>query len=132
MKRMHIWSNYKILDSEGRVEELDLKQNVNALTHLIQIARFVYGKQATLSSLFGGYLQRFNLYCGQAQRVLTETQKEVMKQIAEYIVGEGAFDLNELNQFDPELWKKSITSFGNAIIFANELQKLSRFILKAA
>lgn len=128
----NIWSNYKILDSDGRVEELNLKQNINALTHLIQIARYVYGKQTTLSSLFGGYLQRFNLYCGQAQRVLTETQKEVMKQIAEYIVGEGAFDLNELNQFDPELWKKSITSFGNAVIFANELQKLSRFILKAA
>lgn len=128
----NIWNNYKILDNEGRVEELDFKQNVNALTHLIQIARYVYGKQAMLSSLFGGFLQRFNLYCGQAQRVLTDNQKEVMKQIAEYIVGDGAFDLNELNQFDPELWKQSITSFGNAVVFANELQKLSRFILKVA
>ena len=128
----NIWSNYKILDTEGVVEELNLKQNINALTHLIQIARYVYGKQATLTSLFGGYLQRFNLYCGQAQRVLTDTQKEVMKQIAEYIVGHGAFDSKELNGFDTELWRKSITSFGDAIIFANELQKLSRFILKAA
>lgn len=128
----NIWNNYRILDTEGRVEELDLKQNVNALTHLIQIARYVYGKQAMLSSLFGGFLQRFNLYCGQAQRVLTDNQKEVMKQVAEYIVGDGAFDLNELNQFDPELWKQSITSFGNAVVFANELQKLSRFILKVA
>ncbi len=128
----NIWNNYRTLDTEGRVEELDLKQNVNALTHLIQIARYVYGKQTMLSSLFGGFLQRFNLYCGQAQRVLTDNQKEVMKQIAEYIVGDGAFDLNELNQFDPELWKQSITSFGNAVVFANELQKLSRFILKVA
>lgn len=80
----NIWNNYRILDTEGRVEELDLKQNVNALTHLIQIARYVYGKQAMLSSLFGGFLQRFNLYCGQAQRVLTDNQKEVMKQVADY------------------------------------------------
>ena len=30
-----IWKNYKLLDSEGKVEELDIKTNVNALTHLI-------------------------------------------------------------------------------------------------
>ena len=37
-----IWRNYKILDSEGKVEELDIKTNVNALTHLIQIVRYAY------------------------------------------------------------------------------------------
>ena len=55
----HLWSNYKILDDDGVVEEIDKKQNVNALTNLIQLVRFAYGRTAELSSLFTGYLQRF-------------------------------------------------------------------------
>ena len=31
-----IWKNYKFLDSEGKVEELDIKTNINALTHLMK------------------------------------------------------------------------------------------------
>ena len=127
----HIWSNYKTLDSDGRVEELNLKQNIKALTNLIQIVRYAYRKNTVLTSLFGGYVQRFNLYCGQAQRELNENQKEVMKQIAEYIVQDGAFNLQELNEFEPDLWKKAVVAFG-AKTLATEMQNLSKFILKVA
>lgn len=78
-----IWKNYKLLDTESSVEELDIKSNVNMLTNLIQIVRFAYRKNTKLTSLLNGYAQRFSLYCGQAQRVLTEEQKEIMKLIAE-------------------------------------------------
>ena len=81
-----IWKNYKLLDTESSVEELDIKSNVNMLTNLIQIVRFAYRKNTKLTSLLNGYAQRFSLYCGQAQRVLTEEQKEIMKLIAEYIL----------------------------------------------
>ena len=129
----HLWSNYKILDNDGSVDELDTKHNLNALTHLIQIVRFAFKKSLALTSLFGGYAQRFNLYCGQAQRELTDEQKNVMRQIAEYIVSEGAFTPIELNQFEPELWKRAMVSFkSQGKIFANELQQLSKFILKVA
>ena len=129
----HLWSNYKILDEDGVVEDFDKKQNVNALTNLIQLVRFAYGRTAELSSLFTGYLQRFNLYCGQVQRTLTDEQKEIMRQIAVYVVNEGAFSLPELNSFDTDLWRRGITGFGNnpkALSF--EIQQLSRFILKVA
>lgn len=33
----YIWNNYKILDVDGNVEQLDTKQNVNALTHLFNL-----------------------------------------------------------------------------------------------
>lgn len=129
----HLWSNYKILDNDGSVDELDTKHNLNVLTHLIQIVRFAFKKSLALTSLFGGYAQRFNLYCGQAQRELTDEQKNVMRQIAEYIVSEGAFTPIELNQFEPELWKRAMVSFkSQGKIFANELQQLSKFILKVA
>lgn len=129
----HLWSNYKLLDDEGVVEEFDKKQNVNALTNLIQLVRFAYGKTAELTSLFTGYLQRFNLYCGQVQRTLTDEQKEIMRQIAVYVVNEGAFSLPELNSFDTDLWRRGITGFGNnAEVLSVEIQQLSRFILKVA
>ena len=129
----HLWSNYKILDEDGVVEDFDKKQNVNALTNLIQLVRFAYGRTAELSSLFSGYVQRFNLYCGQVQRTLTAEQKEIMRQIAVYVVNEGAFSLPELNSFDTDLWRRGVTGFGNnAKMLASEIQQLSRFILKVA
>lgn len=126
----YIWNNYKILDSDGSVEQLDIKQNINALTHLIQLVRYAFRKSSNLSSLYTGYSQRFSLYCGQMQRSLTEEQVSVMKQIADYIVSDGAFSVLELNSIDTDLWRKGISLFGKS--FASEIQTLSRFILKVA
>lgn len=128
-----IWNSYKLLDSQGAVSPLDTKKNVNALTNLIQIVRYAYKKNSTLISLFVGYTQRFNLYCGQRQRELTQEQQDVMRQIAEYIVTEGAFTSMELNQFEPDLWKRAMVSFkSQGKTFTTELQQLSNFILKVA
>ena len=108
-----------------------MKQNIRALTHLIQIVRFAYRKTARLTSLFSGYVQRFNLYCGQAQRQLTDEQKMVMRAIADFVVSEGAITIGELNEYYPDLWRRGITSFGGKAL-NQEMQTLSNFILKAA
>lgn len=126
-----IWKNYNILDVQGDVEALDSKANVNALTNLIQIVRYAYKKIPKLTSLISGYAQRFSLYCGQAQRILTEDQRNIMQQIAEYIINDGAITVMELNETDTELWKRAVKSFGGAAL-ASEIQTLSRFILKVA
>lgn len=126
-----IWKNYKLLDEQGDVEALDSKENVNALTNLIQIVRYAYKKNQRLTSLINGYAQRFSLYCGRAQRVLTEDQKDIMQQIAEYIINDGAISVMELNEIDTELWKKAIKNFGGTTL-ASEIQTLSKFILKVA
>ena len=126
-----IWKNYKTLDSEGSVEELDIKVNANMLTNLIQIVRYAYKKNSKLSSLLNGYARRFSLYCGQAQRELTLDQKEIMKQIAEYILNEGAITIAELNQVDTDLWRRAVKDFGVPTL-SKEIQILSKFILKVA
>lgn len=126
-----IWKNYKLLDEQGDVETLDGKANVNALTNLIQIARYAYKKSQKLTSLINGYASKFSLYCGQNQRILTEEQKDIMRQIAEYIINDGAITVMELNETDTELWKKAVKSFGGKIL-ASEIQTLSKFILKVA
>lgn len=127
----YIWKNYKILDNDGNVEEVDTKQNIKALTHLIQLVRYAYRKSNKLVSLIKGYSQRFSLYCGQAQRKLTDDQKEIMKQIADYIIEEGAISIKELNAFDTDLWRKGIKNFG-APVLSEEIITLAKFILKAA
>lgn len=126
-----IWKNYKVLDTEGNVDELDVKTNVNALTNLIQIVRYAYKKNQKLTSLINGYAKRFSLYCGQQQRILTEDQVEIMRQVAEFVINDGAIDLKELNEIDTDLWRKGVTSFG-AKLLADEMQALSRFLLKVA
>ena len=126
-----IWKNYKVLDTEGNVDELDVKTNVNALTNLIQIVRYAYKKNQKLTSLINGYAKRFSLYCGQQQRVLTEDQVEIMRQIAEFVINDGAISVKELNEIDTDLWRKGVTSFGGKVL-ADEMQALSRFLLKVA
>ena len=130
-KPYNIWTNYKLLDIEGVVDQLDVKQNTKALTHLIQLVRFAYKKNSNLKSLLKGYSQRFNLYCGQTQRSLTPEQQEIMKQIADYIIEQGTISVGEINSVDPDLWRKAVISFG-APALAAEIIELSKFILKAA
>lgn len=127
----NIWSNYKMLDTNGDVEDLDVKQNIKALTHLIQLVRYAYKKTDNLKSLFKGYTQRFTLYCGQTQRVLTDDQCEIMRQVAEYIIVNGGLTYTELQQNVEELWKMAYNSFGKQRLSV-ELIDLSKFILKAA
>lgn len=126
-----IWKNYKVLDETGDVEELDVKTNVNALTNLIQIARFAYGKNQKLTSLIKGYAQRFSLYCGQAQRVLTDDQKEIMRQIAEFVINDGAINVMDLNEIDTDLWRRGVISF-TAPVLEDEMMAMSRILLRAA
>ena len=126
-----IWKNYKVLDDTGDVDDLDVKTNVNALTNLIQIVRFAYKKNQKLTSLIKGYAQRFNLYCGQAQRILTEDQQEIMRQIAAYVINDGAISVTELNEIDTDLWRRGVIGL-TAPVLAEEMQSMSRFLLKTA
>lgn len=126
-----IWKNYKTLDDEGNVEDFDTKRNINALTNLIQVVRYAYGKNKKLTSLVNGYAQRFSLYCGQAQRILSDDQREIMRRIADYIINDGAITTVELNGFDTDLWREGVTSLGVNQL-EEEIQVLSRFLLKVA
>ncbi len=126
-----IWKNYKILDEDGLVDDLDLKSNFNALTNLIQIVRYAYKKNQRLTSLINGYARRFNLYCGQAQRILTNDQRELMRRIAEYVINDGAISVAELNEADTDLWRRGINVFGPKDL-NNEIQAMARILLGAA
>lgn len=54
-----------------------------------------------------------------------------MKQIAEYIINDGAIDDSELNEINTDLWRKAVKGFGRPTLRA-EMQSLSKFLLKVA
>ena len=126
-----LWKSYRILDEEGNVDELDIKHNVSALTNLIQIVRYAYKKNQKLTSLVVGYAQRFSLYCGQNQRVMTEDQVEIMRQIAEYVINEGAISAPELNSVNTDLWRKGVMSFTPPVL-DSEMLAMAKFLLRTA
>lgn len=126
-----IWKNYQRIDSEGKVDELDLKNNVKALTNLIQIVRYAYQKENRLVSLYGLFNQRFSLYVGSTNHQLSDAQISIMRRIADYIVEEGAIDANELNSIDTDLWREGVSAFG-AVKFAAEMQMLSKYVIGVA
>ena len=126
-----IWKNYKILDEDGDVDDLDIKTNFNALTNLIQIVRYAYRRNQRLTSLINGFAKRFSLYCGQAQRILTDDQRELMRRIAEYVINDGAISLAELNEADTDLWRNGIILFGPGVL-ADEMQAMAKILLKSA
>lgn len=129
----YIWKNYKILDEDGTVDELNSRENVNALTNLIQIVRYAYRKNQKLTSLMNGYASRFSLYCGQMQRDLTPEQQDVMKQIADYVINDGAITPMELNEVASDLWRRAFMELKKSNLkLADEMNTLSRFILRTA
>ena len=119
------------MDEDGNVDDMASKSNVAVLTDLIQIVRYAYGKNKKLTSLLKGYAKQFSLYCGQMQRVMTKEQTEIMRQVADYIIRDGAISVTELNQVDTDLWRKAMTKIGKKEL-PIEIQKLSKFILKVA
>lgn len=126
-----LWKYYRTLDPSS-VDDLDVRANAKALTNLIQLVRYAYKKNPKLTSLMNGFVQRFNLYCGQTQRDLTTDQIDVMRQIAEFIVNDGAITAAELNDIDADLWRQGIRVFGKPQLFGEEITALSRILLKAA
>lgn len=76
-------------------------------------------------------MQRFSLYVGSTNHTLTDQQIRIMRRIAEYIVEEGAINSLELNSIDTDLWRNGVSAFG-PVLFASEMQMLSKFIIGAA
>ena len=126
---MKVWRSFKVPSTQT---SLDRSENAKAITDLIQIVRFAYKINRRLNSLIKGYAkQRFNLYCGQLQRQLTDDQKKVMWQIAEYIVREGAISATELYNADADMWRQGVNKLTPAVL-AEEMLALAKFLLKAA
>ena len=128
-KAGYIWQNYKVLKADNSIVPLETRNELEALTNLIQIARYVYGKTNRLVSLFRGWRRGFNLYTA-PQRNLDEDQIKLMEVIAEYIVQNGAVQQQDIfNGLGSSYSIGLVQTFGKDNV-NSELLKLSGFVLR--
>ncbi|MCR5494019.1 MAG: DEAD/DEAH box helicase family protein [Treponema sp.] len=129
-KASYIWQNYKVVKADDSIVPLESKNELEALTNLIQIARFVYGKTKTLTSLFRGWRRGFNLYTTPQHRTLNEEQIKLMEVIAQYIVQNGAVEQADIfNGLGSTYSIGLVKTFGKDNV-NTELLKLSGFVLR--
>lgn len=127
-KILKLWNNYSILNPEKIENNPNIEQR-KALTTLIQIIRFAYGKIEKLATLHGTANQYFNLWCGQVQRPLTDKQKELLKSIVDYIVSNGFCEFSDIKQQNRTAAAQLITEFGGKENTNNALISLSQFLI---
>ncbi|GHU13237.1 DEAD/DEAH box helicase [Betaproteobacteria bacterium] len=134
---LRLWNSYAIVDAGRDVARrvsttLQNETEREALTNLIQLVRYVFRIIPELKSLSSFAASRFELWCGQNQRPLTEQQKEIVKEIVGYIVANGTYTNNELREENITLFAQMVRSFGSPEVVDEVLGSLSWVILKAA
>jgi type I restriction enzyme R subunit len=126
-KQAQLWNFYSIVN-KSKVVQLE-KNEREILTNLIQLVRYAFGQITDLRSLPSLAAQRFELWCGQNQRPLTESQKEIMKQIVGYIVANGTYTNEDLREENMRVFAQLVRNFGSANVVDEVLESLSGWML---
>ena len=132
-----IWDAYHTLSVNNKiskkVSKLEEKEERRTLTNLIQLVRFAYGKTETLQAINGIISKRFNLYIGQhlgtVKRNFTESQIDVLKQLADYVTQKGCFTRQELFTENRPLCMEAIKIYTPEKI-DEEIDYFSKFLLQ--
>ncbi|MFC3159351.1 type I restriction-modification enzyme R subunit C-terminal domain-containing protein [Chryseobacterium arachidis] len=126
-----LWNTYSVLDP-NHVVSFRSKDEKDALTNIIQLVRFAFKQSSDLRSLSSMAASRFELWCGQNQRPLTDTQKEIIRNVVNYILANGSCNFNDIKEEDKPLVAQMVRDFGTADSVNTAIISLSQFILKAA
>ncbi len=123
-----LWNCYSIVSPQS-VKKHSTKEEKEALTNIIQLVRFANHQIETLESLYPSSQQRFNLWYGQVQRTVTESQITIIRQIVDYIASNGACTIKDIIDDDKTRAAQLIKAFGGKAKADEALTSLSKFIL---
>ena len=123
-----LWNSYAIINPP-MVKHSSTKEEKEALTNIIQLVRYAFHQIGRLESLYPSANQRFNLWCGQNQRPLTEEQIGVMQQVFSYLASNGSCTITEIKDNDKTQAAQLIRAFGGKNIANEALSSLSQFII---
>lgn len=123
-----LWNNYSILKPE-KVHNFISRDEKEALTNIIQLVRYAINIIPELQSLSSLASQRFELWCGQAQRPLSEVQKNIIRQVVNFIVANGTTTLKDVREYNTTIAAQLIKYFGGATAAKDALSSLSQFLL---
>ncbi|MDO4675735.1 MAG: DEAD/DEAH box helicase family protein [Anaerobiospirillum succiniciproducens] len=124
-----LWNDYALLDKD-KVKTLN--SDKDAVTHLIQLVRYAYNIISELYPLTALCAQRFELWCGQAQRDVSDEQKELFRKIALYISVNGSSDFKKIISVMPDKAGSLLRNIKDRAKIEQELLSLNEFILKVA
>ena len=127
-RQLQLWNSYSIENKE-KVTSFKTPTEREALTNLIQLVRYAFHLIPELKSLPSLAAQRFELWCGQNQRPLTEGQREIIKQIVGYIVSNGTYSNNDLREENLPVFAQLVHSFGSVEAVEEMLDSLSGWML---
>lgn len=123
-----IWNSYAIVYPQS-VKKHTTKEEKEALTNIIQLVRFANHQIERLEGLYPLAQQRFNLWYGQMQRSVTESQIAIIRQIVDYIASNGACTIKDIIDDDKTRAAQLIKAFGGKKMADEALVSLSRFLL---
>lgn len=123
-----LWNCYAIVSPQS-VKKHTTKEEKEALTNIIQLVRFANHQIETLESLYPSAQQRFNLWYGQVQRSVTESQITIIRQIVDYIASNGACTIKDIIDDDKTRAAQLIKAFGGKSQADEALASLSKFLL---
>lgn len=123
-----LWNSYAIVSPQS-VKKYTTKEEKEALTNIIQLVRFANHQIEKLESLYPLAQQRFNLWYGQMQRTVTESQIAIIRQIVDYIASNGACTIKDIIDDDKTRAAQLIKAFGGKQQADEALVSLSKFLL---
>ena len=123
-----LWNSYAIVSPQS-VKKYTTKEEKEALTNIIQLVRFANHQIEKLESLYPLAQQRFNLWYGQMQRTVTESQIAIVRQIVDYIASNGACTIKDIIEDDKTRAAQLIKAFGGKQKADEALASLSKFLL---
>ena len=123
-----IWNSYAIVTPQS-VKKYTTKEEKEALTNIIQLVRFANHQIEKLESLYPQAQQLFNLWWGQMQRMVTESQISIIRQIVDYIASNGACTIKDIIEDDRSRAAQLINAFGGKQQADEALMSLSKFLL---
>jgi type I restriction enzyme R subunit len=123
-----LWNSYALL-CPGDVVKFTTKDEKDALTNIIQLVRFAFKHIPKLESLKGEAAKYFNLWCGQGWRGISEKQNELLGQVVNYIVSNGACTIEDIKEEDKTQAGQLVMAFGGIDAANVALASLSQFMI---
>lgn len=123
-----LWNTYSIVRPTD-VVKFTTKDEKEALTNIIQLVRFAFKHIPKLESLKGDAAKYFNLWCGQGWRGISEKQNELLGQIVNYIVSNGACTIEDIKEEDKTQAGQLVMAFGGIDAANVALASLSQFMI---
>ncbi len=124
-----LWNNYAILFPD-RVKQRSTKEEMEALTNIIQLVRFALHQTEKLESLYPQANSLFNLWWGRVQKDVTDQQVDLLKQIVSYVASNGFSSVGDIKEnYDKSFAARLIRVFGGKVNANAALDSMARFIL---